>query len=153
MALFPRMHGVRAMLGNTKSASQVIECDAVVKIARSRSNSEFRLLLSCASEVLDRCRRASLQVEETLNKIADPKLRVKEPMWEMRGSYLPVNRMEALLWMERMQKNAGGKLKFTPKTIVPCEGTNLVRAACPSRWPYVARCCKLRGAMRCQSCQ
>jgi hypothetical protein len=64
--------------------------------------------------------------EESLSHIASPKLRIKEPMWEVAGSYLPVNRVEASMWMERKMKNAGGSLAYEPKAIAHAEGTNIV---------------------------
>ena len=67
------------------------------------------------------------KAEDVLSRIADPRIRIREPMWEVKGSYLPVNRVEAQLWMERMVKDSIGTLKFTPKSIATCEGTNLVR--------------------------
>lgn len=62
--------------------------------------------------------------------IADSKLHLRDPIWEVKGSFMPVNRVEASMFIERWKKATGGKLRVLPKAIAHAEGTNMVR--CPS---------------------
>lgn len=66
-------------------------------------------------------------VEQKLEGIADARMRVREPMWESEGAWLPVNRVETALWMERMIKNSKAGIDFEAKSVVACEGSNMVR--------------------------
>lgn len=69
--------------------------------------------------------------EAALTPIAAPKLRMFDPVWEEAGAFLPVNRVEAAMWLERKVKQCGGELRIEPKAIAVARGTNMVR--------YVAR--------------
>ena len=64
--------------------------------------------------------------EGGLATIASPKLRMFDPMWEEAGAFLPVNRVEAAMWMERKVKQCGGALKIEAKSISHAKGTNMV---------------------------
>lgn len=76
--------------------------------------------------------------EAALAAIASPKLRICDPVWEERGAYLPVNRVEAAMWVERKVKQCGGELRIEPKAVSHAGGTNMVRrspappALCPA---------------------
>ena len=59
--------------------------------------------------------------------IAAPSMHLKDVVWETQDTYMPVNRVEAAMWMERKVKNSEGKLEFTPKAVAHAEGTNMVR--------------------------
>lgn len=77
--------------------------------------------------------------------IASPSLHVKDVVWEMRDSYLPVNRVEAAMWMNRQQKDCGGKLALTPKAVAHAEGTNMVRTHTSTVFNVVKFiCCELQ---------
>ena len=65
--------------------------------------------------------------EATLADVAAPKLRMYDPVWEEAGAFLPVNRVEAAMWLERKVKQCGGELRIEPKAVVPAHGTNMVR--------------------------
>lgn len=74
--------------------------------------------------------------------IASPKLRMKDPVWEVEGRYLPVNRVEAAMFMERAVKDAGESFTLEPKAIAHAEGTNMVRLFRRGRrgvWPAKKR--------------
>jgi hypothetical protein len=66
--------------------------------------------------------------------IASPKLRLKEAVWETAGVYMPVNRVEAGMHIERHVKDAvkSGSFDLQPKAIAHAEGTNMV---CPHNRP------------------
>jgi hypothetical protein len=58
-------------------------------------------------------------------------LRFKDPIWETRDDFLPLNRVEAAMWMGRHVKDSGGKLAIAPKAVAHAEGTNMVRSTRP----------------------
>lgn len=59
--------------------------------------------------------------------ISDPKLHMYEAIWEVAGQFLPVNNVEAGMFMDMGRKGCEGKLMITPKAIAHAEGTNMVR--------------------------
>lgn len=64
--------------------------------------------------------------EAALAAIASPRLRICDPMWEEQGAFLPVNRVEAAMWVERKVKQCGGELRIEPKAVTHARGTNMV---------------------------
>lgn len=66
--------------------------------------------------------------EPCLSGVASKQLHVLEPIWQEVGEYLPVNRVEAAMWIERQVKNAGGELHYEPKVLSRAQDTNLVRS-------------------------
>jgi hypothetical protein len=55
-------------------------------------------------------------------------VRLKEVIWETADAYMPLNRVEAAMYIERHVKdslNAGG-FDLQPKAIAHAEGTNMV---------------------------
>jgi hypothetical protein len=62
--------------------------------------------------------------------ITGTKLHMRDPIWEEKGRFTPVNRVEAAMFIERWQKATEGKLRVVPKAIAHAEGTNMVRCPC-----------------------
>jgi hypothetical protein len=67
------------------------------------------------------------KAEACLADVASERLHILEPIWQEVGEFLPVNRVEAAMWIERQVKKAGGELNYEPKVLSRAEGTNLVR--------------------------
>lgn len=71
------------------------------------------------------------KAEACLSEVASKQLHVLEPIWQELGEYLPVNRVEAAMWIERQAKKAGG-LDYELKVLSRAEETNLVRSPAAS---------------------
>lgn len=89
------------------------------------SNQSTASMLRAATSFYDAW--APGKAEACLEAVAGKNLHILEPIWQEIGEFLPVNRVEASMWIERQAKRAGGELHFEPKVVSRAEGTNLVR--------------------------